>query len=172
MKPTNNASSSQVELDSKAHTELFTRAMKRFTAGDYEDAKELFDQASQGPVLSVNETAHMYSRMCARRIQNNAPELTTAEDYYNYAVSLMNVRKIADAVPHLQKAVSLGDAGHIRYALGLALGLQGDMPGAISHLQKAISLDPSIRTVARSDGDFQPLMQDHIVRELILGDRS
>lgn len=171
MKPTNNASSSQLELDSKAHTELFSNAMKRFAAGDYAAAKELFDQAAHGPVLSVNETALMYGRMCAQRIQRASPELSSAEDHYNYAVSLMNLRKVADAVPYLQKAVALGDAGHIRYALGLALGLQGDMPGAIANLQKAISLDPSVRGMARNDSDFQPLMQDHIVRELILGER-
>jgi tetratricopeptide (TPR) repeat protein len=166
------AAADTVPATPKEHTERFAEAMKLFNAGNFAEARRVFDLCAQGPEITVKESAQMYSRMCTQRLEKIQPVLKTAEDYYTYGVSLMNLQRHADALPHLQKAVQLGDGAHVRYALALASGLVGDMPGAVAHLEKAISLDPATRGLARSDSDFQPLLQDAVIRELVTGPRS
>jgi tetratricopeptide (TPR) repeat protein len=156
-------------LDSKSHKNLFASAMKAFAKGDFQAAKQSFDEASNGPELSVNESARMYSRMCAQRLEHGRPPLHTADDHYNYAVTLMNQRRHNEAGTHLRKALTLGDKGYIRYALALVCGIEGDLREAASQLQRAIDLDPSTRTHARNDSEFQPLLQDAAIRELVQG---
>lgn len=151
---------------------MFARAMKLFHSAQFVEARELFDLCAQGPEITVKESAQMYSRMCAKRMERPEVALQSAEDHYTYAVGLMNLQKYSDALPHLQTAVKLGDGAHVRYALALASGLVGDMPGAVAHLQKAIALDPGTRSLARKDAEFQPLMQDPIIRELVLTPRG
>ena len=163
---------SSATLDSRAQTDLFAKAMKHFSSSDYGKAKDLFDQAAQGPSIGVNESATMYSRMCVQRLEGQRLQLKTGDDHYNYAISLMNLRRLGDAVPHLAKAIELSDSGHARYAMALACGLQGDLPAAVAHLQRAIEIDPSTRTLARNDADFLPLLKDSVVRQLIVGDTS
>jgi tetratricopeptide (TPR) repeat protein len=158
-------------MDSKQHTELFSKAAKKFSAGDYKTARSLFEDAAKGPVLSVNESAAMYIRMCDQRIRKATPELKSAEDYYNYGVGLINARRTADAIHALEKAAALEDSSHILYALALANGLHGDLPSSAASLRRAIQLDPSTRGLARSDPDFQPLLQHHEIREALSGDR-
>lgn len=159
-------------LDSKGHKDVFAKAMKAFSKGDFRTAKGLFDSASDGPEISVNESARMYSRMCVQRLQKEQPALHTADEYYAYGVSLLNLRRHSEAAAQLRKAVELGDASHIRYALALAYGMDGDMASAALHLQRAIDLDPATRSHARADSDFQPLLSDAAIRELIHGAKT
>jgi tetratricopeptide (TPR) repeat protein len=161
-----------VPANGREHTDLFAKAMKLFHAGNLAEAQRLFELCSQGPEITVKESAQMYGRICSQRLEKSQPVLTTAEDNYTYAVSLMNLQKYTDALPYLQKALHLGDGAHIRYALALTSGLLGDMPGAVAHLQQAISLDPATRGLARSDSDFHPLLQDAVIRELVTGHRG
>ena len=96
--------------------------------------------------------------MCDRRLQQITVNLRTAEDYYNYAVALLNTRQIGEARAHLQRALEMApDADHIIYALAVAQALTGDAIGAHEHLRRAIELEPRNRILARQDGDFAAL---------------
>ena len=161
---------SGIPADPKAHTALFAQAMKHFSAGDYAAAREAFELAARGPVLSVNESALMYSRMCAQRLERPKLELKTPEELYTYAVSLINGEKFREAVPHLEKAVASSGQSHYLYALALCLGRSGAVSAAAEHLRRAVSQDSSIRAVARSDADFQPLLEHAALRELVTPD--
>lgn len=156
-----------VVVDAKKQSDLFGSAMKKFGKGDYAGAKEIFEHTAEGPVLAVSESARMYAKICRQRLEQAEVVLKTAEDHYNYGVALINAREISGALKHLQKALSMGDGAHVRYALALASGLDGDMPGAVSNLQRAISMDPSLRSFARSDADFQPLLKDPVIQQVI-----
>jgi len=158
-------------LDAKAQTELFGNAMKRFSKGEYAEAKPLFNRAGEGPQLAVCESARMYARICEQRLDLAQPELQTAEDHYTYAVAMINGQRFSEALIHLHKALAMGDAAHVRYALALARGMDGDMPGAVAHLQRAVELDPSMRSFARSDTDFQPLLRDPVIGQVLAGER-
>jgi tetratricopeptide (TPR) repeat protein len=161
---------SGVASDPKAHTAQFSQAMKLFTSGEYAKAKDLFEKAARGPVLSVNESSLMYSRMCTKRLEKPKLELKTPEELYTYAVSLINSEKFRDAVPHLERAVASSGQSHYLYALALCLGRSGSVDAAADHLRRAVTQDASIRNVARSDSDFTPLLEHSALRELVTGD--
>ncbi len=146
--------------------------MKNFTAGDYQKAKPLFDQASHGPSLPVNESAQMYSRMCVQRIERANPDLRSPEDRYNFAVSLINLQKYQDAKHHLEAAVAASAQPHFMYALALVEGMLGSIPAAAQQLRRAIESDPSLRSVARNDADFAPLLQHTQIREVLAGEQA
>jgi tetratricopeptide (TPR) repeat protein len=165
------AAKAAAALDAKAQTDLFGQAMKYFSRSDYAGAKTLFDQAGGGPQLSVCESARMYARICEQRLDQAKPELQTADDHYTYAVAMINGRRLPEALTHLQKALAMGDVAHVRYALALASGLEGDIPGAAAHLQRAVEMDPSMRSFARGDADFQPLLKDPVIGQVLAGER-
>jgi tetratricopeptide (TPR) repeat protein len=159
------------KLDVKAHTDLFSRAMKSFNTGEYRKARPLFEQAAQGPAIAIKETALMYMRMCDQRSAQEKLVLESAEDYYNYGVGLTNDRRPGEAKSYLEKAVALDPAPHILYAHALASGLSGDMESAAASLRKAVEKDSSIRGLARSDSDFHPLLQNAGIREVLIPER-
>ncbi|QOY88241.1 hypothetical protein [Paludibaculum fermentans] len=157
-------------MTAKSQTELFAQAMKSFTSGDYRAAADVFEQASQGPSIAVNESAQMYKRMCQQRIEREAPQLRTAEDHYNFAVGLMNAGKYVDARKHLETAVDAGSESLHLYALVIVEGMTGAIDSAARHLRKAIQADRGLRSIARTDADFQPLLQHPQIREVLAAD--
>lgn len=144
--------------DNRAQTDIFAQAMKVFNQSDYEEAAALFEKAATGPLIGVNESALMYSRMCQQRIGRAKVELETPEDHYNYAVSLINARKYREARASLEAAAAAGPQPHFCYAMALVEGYLGSMELAASHLRRAIQMDPALRGRARSDPDFAPLL--------------
>lgn len=174
-KPTKSVEAKQtneVRVDPKSFTELFSRAMKAFNAGEYRKARPLFEQASQGPAIAIKESSLMYMRMCDQRSSQEKLVLQSAEDYYNYGVGLMNDRRAAEARGYLDKAVALDAAPHILYAHALAAGLTGDIEQAAASLRRAVELDASLRGLARSDADFHPLLQHPAIREVLAAERQ
>ena len=160
-------------LDQKGQTELFARGMRHFTGGDFRKARELFEEAAGGPSLEIGESATMYVRMCDQRISREKVELKTPEEHYDFAVQLINQRKIQPAQQHLKAALDMQpNAAHVHYAMALAKGLGGDPNSAHDHLRRAIELDPQQRALARGDSDFQELMHHAEIRSLIYPERS
>jgi tetratricopeptide (TPR) repeat protein len=136
----------------------FEAAMKLFHARDLKRAREVFLQAAEGPERDVANRARLHMAMCDRRLEQAAPKLRSAEDYYTYGVAQINARNVADARAHLEQALRLAPAAdHIYYALALAQALGGDLAGAHENLKRAIELDPRNRIMARQDADFAPL---------------
>jgi tetratricopeptide (TPR) repeat protein len=136
----------------------FEAAMKLFHARDFKPARERFLQAAEGPERDVANRSRLHAAMCERRLEQAAPNLRSAEDYYTYGVAEINARNVAEARAHLERALQLAPgADHIYYALALAQALGGDLAGAHESMKRAIELDPRNRIMARQDADFAPL---------------
>jgi tetratricopeptide (TPR) repeat protein len=145
-------------LDAPRQLSSFEAAMKLFHARRLEEARELFQLAAAGPESDVAQRARLHIAMCDRRLQQAAPNLSSAEDYYNYGVALLNARKIVDARSHLERALEMSPGtDYIHYTLALAQALAGDLPRAYENLKRAIELEPKNRILARQDADFAPL---------------
>jgi tetratricopeptide (TPR) repeat protein len=160
----------RAELTAKTHPELFAEAMKCFTARSYREAAALFEAAAAGPLMSVNESAEMYRRMCMKRLEVEAVQLQTPEDLYNYGVSLLNAGNYEAARNQLELAVARSSSAHYLYALALAEGKLGLVAEAAQHLRKSTQADPVIRSVARGDEDFAPLLEHAAIREALGGE--
>ncbi|MGD1074155.1 MAG: tetratricopeptide repeat protein [Bryobacteraceae bacterium] len=146
------------ELNAQEQLATFESAMRLFNSRLFEEARDLFQQAVDGPERDVAQRARLHIAMCDRRLSREAPALRSADDYYNYAVALINIRNLTEARQHLERALEIAPgADHIHYALALAQALGGDLPGAHENLRRAIEIEPRNRILARQDADFAPL---------------
>jgi len=140
----------------------FESAMKLFHARRFEQARVLFTAASEGPERDIAQRARLHIAMCDRRLQQGGLKLSSAEEYYNYGVALINTRNLLEARASLEKALELApNTDHIHYALALAQALSGDFATAHQNLKRAIELEPRNRAIARQDADFAPLVNLH-----------
>lgn len=146
------------ELNAQKQLAAFESAMRQFHERHLEDARCLFLQAVDGPECDVAQRARLHIAMCDRRLRQDVPTLRSADDYYNYAIALINTRKLVEARQHLERALEIAPgADHVHYALALAQALGGDLPGAHENLRRAIEIEPRNRIMARQDADFAPL---------------
>lgn len=140
----------------------FESAMKLFHLRRFEQAREFFTAAVDGPERDVAQRSRLHIAMCDRRLKQSAVSLSSAEEYYNYGVALINTRNWLEARSNLEKALEMApNTDHIHYALALAQALSGDLTAAHQNLKRAIELEPRNRTIARQDTDFAPLANVH-----------
>jgi tetratricopeptide (TPR) repeat protein len=135
----------------------FEGAIRHFHARRFQEAKEMFQLAQNGPGQDVRNRAILHIRMCDQRLQQAGVQPKTAEEHYTYGVALINARNLIVAREHLRTAAAMApEGGHIHYSLALANALLGDLPVAYQHLQRAIEIEPGHRIAARQDVDFAP----------------
>src|SRR5439155_27027449 len=141
---------------SKAQYNAFEKGIGLLHKRNFREAKGLFEKASQGPNREMASNATLHVRMCERRLTAPAPEPKSAEEHYNYAIALINLRNLEPARRHLATALEMEPrADHLHYAMGVCLALSGDPHGAYDSLRRAIELQPRNRMVARQDSDLE-----------------
>jgi tetratricopeptide (TPR) repeat protein len=137
----------------------FQAGSKLFHTRRFREARELFLAAAEGPERDVAHRARLHAEMCNQRLEQPEVQCKTAEDCYNYAVALLNTRKVQEACSYLERALQMApDSDHIHYALAVAHGLSGDANRSHLHLKRAIELDPKNRLMARQDADLGPVI--------------
>jgi tetratricopeptide (TPR) repeat protein len=135
--------------------EVFEAGIKLFHAKKFADARERFLAAAAGPDRGIAHKAGMHVRICDRRLEEQAVVLGSPDEHYDYAITLINERKLAAARQHLMQALEhQPSADHVYYALALCDGLTGDLQGAYENLRRAIEIHPRNRIAARQDADF------------------
>ncbi len=141
-----------------AQLEIFEAAIRLFHARKFREARENFLAARNGADRGIMHKADLHIRMCDRRLVEQALVFHTPDEHYDYAVTLINERKLPGARQHLLKALEQQpDADHIYYALALCDALSGDLLGACENLRRAIEIQPRNRIAARQDADFAGL---------------
>lgn len=154
--------------ETPSQLEQFDAAMALFHQREFTAAMELFEQAASGGDRNVAHAARQHYKMCQQRLASLAPVLQTAEDYYHHGISLLSSRKLPDARQALTKAIELDPrADHFHYALGICLGLSGDLENAAKSIASAIRLEPKNRAIARTDPDFLVFGRQSPIRELV-----
>ncbi len=154
--------------EAKAQYTAFERGIALLHKRSFRDAKEMFEKARRGPSaeIAVNATTHV--RMCERRLAAPAPEPKSAEERYNYAIALINLRNLEPARRHLATALEMEPrADHLHYAMGVCLALSGDPHGAYDSLKRAIELQPRNRMVARQDSDLEGISHQPLFNRLL-----
>ena len=135
--------------------EIFEAAIKLFHARKFREARERFLASMRGSDRGIAHKSELHVRMCDRRLEEQAVVLRTADEHYDYAITLINERKLSVARQHLIKGLEQQpEADHIYYALALCEGLAGDLQAASENLKKAIEIQPKNRIAARQDADF------------------
>lgn len=153
--------------------ECFEEGVRLFHARKFREARKLFQEAVAGPKREIGHKAQLHVQMCERRLDETTLVLNTADDHYNYAITLINARNLAPAQKHLQAALELEpEADHAYYAMALCRGLSGDLNGAYENLKRAIDLQPCNRVTARQDADFAGICNQPPLNRLLFPDKA
>lgn len=149
----------------------YEKAVKYFHGRKFVRALSFFDQVGEGPNDALRNRARVYAQICRSRREGRKARLKTADDHYNYAVKLMNDRRLDEADQHLERALKLeASADHIHYARGVVRALKGDLAGAFECLKRAITLDSKNRYLALHDADLASAKSNPEIRELLHSD--
>lgn len=151
----------------KQQSDAFNKAAEAFHHRDFKKAKELFEQAAEGPNREMGFSARNHIRMCEQRLAKAEVKLDSPEELYTFAVALMNRQDFAAAVPHLEKAIAGHEADHYHYALAVAYGQTGNIDKAAQHLKRALDIQPRNRSLALSDSDFAETARNPLIREIL-----
>jgi len=151
----------------------FETGVRAFQKQNYDKAAEVFEKLINIDARDVAERAQVHLRLCRQRTGRLAPAPKSADEYYALGVACLNVRKIEQAIEHLDKADKLEPhQDHIQYALAASHALGGNMDVAFTHLEAAFALRPENRIHARRDEDFLGLAADPRFRRLIYPTRN
>ena len=157
----------------RLQAEAYAKAVETFQAGKLKRALALFETVAEGPDAGLRHRANVHIQICRRRTQSDTVELKTADDYYNYAVKLINDRRLDEAETHLDKALKkAARAGYVHYAKALIAALRKNGDDSYRSLSRAIELDPKHRLQARRDPDMAAVREDERIAELLQGDAA
>ncbi|MEZ5362758.1 MAG: hypothetical protein R2748_10580 [Bryobacterales bacterium] len=162
---------SQGAAEERRQSELYAQAVEAFQAGNFKRALGQFETVAEGPDSGLRHRANVHVRICRQRIGSDSIELSSPEDHYNYAVKLINDRRLDDAEQHLDKALKKASgAGHVHYAKAVIAALRRNGDEAFRSLSRAIDLDPKHRLLARRDPDMAGVRDDARIAELLQND--
>ena len=140
--------------------ELFEKAVKAFGRKDFDRTrthlKNLIENHEDQPDLV--ERARSYLAMCERAGGVKPPRPRSFEELLNYGVVLHNRGEFTQAVKYLRQAVDKHPRNeHALYCLAAAQARAGETEAAVKALRSAIQANPTSRTQARQDPDFEAL---------------
>lgn len=153
----------------------FAQSVQNYEAGlrsmqerKFDKAKTLFQKiVSTGP-KELADRASVHLNACNQQLARANVKFNTAEEHYDYVVSLMNVGDYVTAREHLDQLVGKHTkADYIWYGFAVLECLTGHVEESLKKLHEAIKLNPSNRFQARSDTDFNNMADDPRFTELL-----
>jgi tetratricopeptide (TPR) repeat protein len=155
-----------------------TQAVQNYESGlralqerKFEKAKGHLQKVLGGPNKSLVDRAQVHICACDKNMDKAALQFKSAEEHYDYAVSLINTGDYVTAREHLDKLLKQQPkAEYVLYGLAALDCLTGHVEESLKTLSEAIQVKPSLRFQARNDGDFQNLAEDPRFTELLYPD--
>jgi len=137
----------------------------------YDKAKPLLQKVVSGANRELADRAAVHLNACNQQLERGATQFKTAEEHYDYAVSLMNVGDYVGAREHIEKlSKQVPKADYVAYGLAALDCLTGHVEDSLRNLSRAIGFNPALRFQARNDSDFQNLSEDPRFTELLYPD--
>jgi tetratricopeptide (TPR) repeat protein len=151
----------------------YEAGLKALQAHKYDKAKAHFEKVLAGPSPELADRASVHLNSCNLQINRVSTTFKTAEEQFDYAVSLMNMGDYVTARENFDVLVKKSPKlDFIWYGMAALNCLTGHFPEAISNLGEAIRLNPASRFQARNDSDFKNLADDPRFTELLYPDTS
>jgi tetratricopeptide (TPR) repeat protein len=153
----------------------FAQAVQNYETGlramqerKFDKAKTLFQKIVSGGPKELADRATVHLNACNQQLGRSSVSFKTAEEHYDYVVSLMNVGDYVTAREHLEQLVGKhGKSDYIWYGFAVLECLTGHVEESLRKLHEAIKLNPSNRFQARSDTDFNNMADDPRFTELL-----
>lgn len=146
----------------------------------YQAAVQLVQQAKYDKALAalekllptappeILERCKMYIHTCQRQMERHNLAFATPEERYDYAISKLNTGFYEEAREQFNGVIAdHSQADYAYYGLAVLDSMTGHSQDCLTNLAKAIALNPRNRLQARSDNDFQSMVDDPRFTELL-----
>jgi tetratricopeptide (TPR) repeat protein len=151
----------------------YEAGLKALQAHKYDKAKAYFEKVVGGASPELGDRALVHLASCNQQMSRAATNFKTAEQQFDYAVSLMNMGDYVTARENFDALTTkYPKLDFIWYGIAALNCLTGRFPEAIANLSEAIRLNPAHRFQARNDSDFRNLADDPRFTELLYPDTS
>lgn len=153
----------------------FAQAVQNYEAGlkamqerKFDKAKPLLEKAVASAPKELADRARLHLNTCNQQLANSTTTFKTADEHFDYAVSLMNVGQYEQSRTHMEKILKQNaKADFALYGLAVLDCLTGQVESSLKNLSEAIRLNPQNRFQARNDSDFQNMADDPRFTELL-----
>jgi tetratricopeptide (TPR) repeat protein len=151
----------------------YEAGLKALQAHKYDKAKTYFEKVVAGSSPELADRALVHLATCNQQMNRASTHFKTAEEQFDYAVSLMNMGDYVTARENFETLTNkYPKLDFVWYGAAALNCLTGRFPEAISNLGEAIRLNPTNRYQARNDSDFRNLADDPRFTELLYPDTS
>jgi tetratricopeptide (TPR) repeat protein len=148
--------------------QAYEQALKAMQSQKYDRAKALFEKVIASGPKELVDRALVHLNICNQHLTRTQTNFATAEEHYDYAVSLMNMGDYVGAREHLESiSRESSSLDFVLYGLAVLDCLTGRTQESLQHLADAIRLNPHNRLQARNDSDFRNMADDPRFTELI-----
>jgi tetratricopeptide (TPR) repeat protein len=166
-KPTTIAGKS-ASLTSTPAFQHYQSAVQLLQQGKYDKALAAFEKLVPSAPPEITERAKMYISTCHRQMEQARLAFQTPEERYDYAISQLNQGYFEEAREQLHGVIHDDPrADYAFYGLAILDSITGHSQDCLDNLAKAIELNPRNRLQARSDNDFQSMVDDPRFTELL-----
>jgi tetratricopeptide (TPR) repeat protein len=166
--PPTAAKSGSSSAANSAALQQYQAAVQLLQQGKFDKALAAFEKLLPTAPFEIVERCRMYAQTCQRQINKSGLAFGTPEERYDYAISQLNGGYFEEAGEQLRGIISdYADADYAYYGLALLDAITGRAQSCLDNLAKAIELNPKNRLQARSDNDFQNMVDDPRFTELL-----
>lgn len=146
----------------------YMTAVQLLQQGKFEKAQTALEKLLPTAPVELIERCRMYITTCQRQLEKNTLTFATAEEHYDYAVSLLNTGYFEDAREQfLSILADHPGADYVYYGMAVLDAITGQPQECLQNLAQAIELNPRNRLQARVDNDFQNIVDDPRFTELL-----
>lgn len=155
-------------LSSSPAFQHYQSAVQLVQQGKYDKALAAFEKLLPAAPPEILERARMYINTCQRQLERSSLAFQTPEERYDYAISQLNQGYFEEAREQLNEVVADDPrADYAFYGLAVLDSITGHPQDCLDNLARAIELNPKNRLQARSDNDFQSMVDDPRFTELL-----
>jgi len=149
-------------------SQQYQAAVQLVQQGKFEKAIAAFEKLLPVAPAEIAERSRMYIATCQKQLDRHGLAFVTPEERYDYAVSQLNAGDFEEATNQLKGILTdHPDADFAYYGLAVLYSITGRTQDCLDSLSKAIEMNPKNRLQARSDNDFQSMVDDPRFTELL-----
>jgi tetratricopeptide (TPR) repeat protein len=146
----------------------YQAAVQLVQQGKFEKAIAAFEKLLPTAPVEIVERSRMYITTCQKQLNKHGLAFLTSEERYDYAISQLNSGYFEEATDQFKGILSDDPtADFALYGLAVLYSITGRTQDCLDTLSKAIELNPKNRLQARSDNDFQSMVDDPRFTELL-----
>ena len=166
-KASNSGKSGNVLTSSPAFLH-YQSAVQLVQQGKYDKALAALEKLLPTAPPEILERVRMYITTCQRQLERTSLAFQTPEERYDYAISQLNQGYFEEAREQLNEVVTDDPrADYAFYGLAVLDSITGHPQDCLDNLARAIDLNQKNRLQARSDNDFQSMVDDPRFTELL-----